>query len=154
MTLLDSKETRQEKKEIVGADGAISVSTVGRTNTDAPDRSFRPESARRRVVGVDIWVECPSGTNHVIDQARKSAAGTHLRLTAALEGIGIRGMSRGNEHASLRLRFVTRQDDSHITDEAVFELLARLPGQLHWSDLVKLEEFDGIPAYAPLPFLH
>ena len=118
---------------------------------DVDRKPFRPESARRRVVGVDIWVECPSGSDHAIDQARKSAAGTHLRLVAALEGTGIRGISRSNEHAVLRLRFVARQDDSHITDEAVFELLARLPMQLHWSDLVKLEEFDGVPAYAPLP---
>ncbi len=106
---------------------------------------------RRRVVGMDVWVECPNGMNHAIDQARESTSGTHLRLVAALEGAGIRGASRSNEHAVLRLRFVARQDDSHITDEAVFELLARLPMQLHWSDLVKLEEFDGVPAYAPLP---
>ncbi|MCL4313843.1 MAG: hypothetical protein M1131_06900 [Actinobacteria bacterium] len=106
---------------------------------------------RRRVVGVDIWVESPLDSEQVIYRAHEAASCTHLRLTAAFNGTETNGSARGNEFARLRLRFLARQDDVHLTDEAIFELMNRLSTQIRWSDLVKLEEFDGIPDFVPLP---
>jgi len=108
------------------------------------------ECRRRRVVGVDMWIEAPLDSEQVVYQARAAAIYTHLRLAAVFNGIG-RGSARENEDARLRLRFLARQEDVHITDEAIFELVGRLSTRLRWSDLVKLEEFDGIPAFVPLP---
>lgn len=85
--------------------------------------------------------------------ARRAATATHLRLAAALEEPRGEEESRNDEHGELQLRFLARRDDVHVTDEAIWELLAQLPGRLWWSRLVKLEEFDGMPSFAPLPAL-
>lgn len=86
--------------------------------------------------------------------AHRAAAGTHLRLAAVSE-------ERRDETAPeddnndfvLRVRFVARRDDVHLTDEAIWELLSGLSGRLRWSRLAKLEELDGVPNFAPLPAL-
>jgi hypothetical protein len=54
-----------------------------------------------------------------------------------------------NELAELQLRFVARRDDVHLTDEAICELLDQLAGRIRWSQLVKLEEFDGVSVLEP-----
>ena len=84
--------------------------------------------------------------------ARCAATATHLRLVAVLERHRDEEASQDDDDV-LRLRFLARRDDVHVTDEAIWELLARLPGGLRWSRLAKLEEFDGIPSVAPLPAL-
>ncbi len=108
---------------------------------------------RRRVIGVDVWAEYPLGDQHLTAQARAGAMGTHLFLVAAVTGSDSGVTRHGDGEAALRLRFVARQDDVHLTDEAICELLARLALRLRWSKLAKLEEFDGVPAFAPLPSL-
>ncbi len=113
----------------------------------------RPGWQRQRVVGVDRWVDCSCGGEQRVPTARSAAIATHPRLAAAPAGRLDEGASRDNEHGGLRLRFATRRDDGHVTDEAIWELLARLPGGMRWSRLPKLEEFDGIPSVAPLPAL-
>lgn len=86
--------------------------------------------------------------------ARSAATATHLRLAAVLEEHRDEGTPEdGNEDGVLRLRFLARRDEVHVTDEAIWELLVRLPGRLRWSRLTKLEEFDGVPSFAPLPAL-
>ncbi|MHB1503790.1 MAG: hypothetical protein ACYCTL_02550 [Acidimicrobiales bacterium] len=106
---------------------------------------------RRRVVGIDLFAEHPLGIDQVVAEARARSVETHLRLVAAFDQTGSAPVVSGNEDAALRLRFLARQDDVHVTDEAICELLARLSGRLRWSQLSKLEEFDGIPAFVPLP---
>ncbi len=114
----------------------------------------RPGWRRQRVVGVDLWADCPSGGQQVIDMARCAATATHLRLATVMEVHRDEGEPEGdNEDGVLRLRFLARRDDVHVTDEAIWELLVRLPGGLRWSRLAKLEEFDGIPNFVPLPAL-
>ena len=86
--------------------------------------------------------------------ARCAATATHLRLAAVLEECRDEGArDGGDEDGELRLRFLARRDDVHVTDEAIWELLCRLSGRLRWSRLAKLEEFDGVPSFAPLPAL-
>ena len=87
--------------------------------------------------------------------ARYAATTTHLRLAAVLEERRDEGASDGGdgERGQFHLRFVARCDDVHLTDEAIWELLDRLPSGLWWSRLSKLEEFDGIPSFALLPAL-
>ena len=128
-------------------------SDVGRSSS-RPRTPERPRCQRQRVVGVDLWVDCPSGWKQAVAVARCAATATHLRLAAVLEEHRYEGaLDGGNEDGQLRLRFLARRDDVHVTDEAFWELLAQLPGEVRWSRLAKLEEFDGVPSFAPLPAL-
>jgi hypothetical protein len=106
---------------------------------------------RRRVVGVDVWAECPFGDKEAVARARAAADGTHLRLDAAFSEVDSYRMAGGSGLAGTRLRFVAREEDVHVTDQAICELLAGLAGRVKWSELAKLEEFDGVPAFVPLP---
>ena len=109
------------------------------------------ECLRRRVIGVDMWAEYPLGSEQVVAQARLAATNTCLRLAAAFDGVDPKATTQGNNHVGMQLRFIARRDDVHVTDEAICELLNQLAGRMRWSGLVKLEEFDGVPAFAPLP---
>lgn len=107
---------------------------------DAVDRPFRT-SRRRRVVGVDIWVETPAGAQAAVEAARQAAADTHLRLLTSLH----------LDDDVVRARFVGRDPEGHLGDSAIVELLVQLGERLRWFDVRKLEEFDGVPNYIPLP---
>ena len=119
-----------------------------RTDPGAPPRVA---CRRRRVLGVDLWVEPPGEEAQAIADVGSAARATHLRLVGALEGELHEGPLRGDERATLRLRFLARRDDVHVTDEAICELLACLPARLRWTLLAKLDELDGIPDFTPLP---
>jgi hypothetical protein len=108
-----------------------------------------PRARRRRVVGADVWIEAPSGSDAALDAARAAAFGTHLRLSAAVDGAG--EPARGTTPTVVRARFVGRDPEGHLTDAAIAELLLGLGHRLRWSEVSKLEEFDGIPDYVPLP---
>ena len=128
--------------------------TVVQQNTTSAsplDSSKQSEFHRRRVIGVDVLAEYPLGYKQLIDQARSGAMGTHLRLVAGIDETDVKDGSEGNEY--FRLRFLARRDDVHVTDDAIFELLAQLTVRLRWSELIKLEEFDGVPAFVALPTL-
>jgi hypothetical protein len=116
--------------------------------------SPRARCRRERVVGVDLWTDCSPGWHEVVAMARRAATATHLRLATVLEEChGDMGPQDDGGLGVLRVRFLARRDDVHVTDEAIWELLSRLSGCLRWSRLAKLEEFDGVPNFAPLPAL-
>lgn len=102
-----------------------------------------------RVIGVDLWAECPAGTDRAVAQGRSVAERTHLKLSA-FSAPEAGGTVTGDERFRLWLRFVAREDDVYVTDEAICELLTGLAGRLRWSKLTKLEELDGAPAFVPL----
>ena len=120
-------------------------------NLDGPSTqlsaSTRAACRRRRVVGIDLWMERPRGEGQALAMARSAASATHLRLVAALEEGLDETAFRAREDDALQLRFAARRDDVHMTDEAIWELLTRLPASLRWSRLAQLEEFEGIPAF-------
>ncbi|MHB1712311.1 MAG: hypothetical protein ACYCV7_13070 [Acidimicrobiales bacterium] len=118
------------------------------TVSDGSVRRATP-AARRRVIGVDLWAECQAGADRAVAQGRSVAARTHLRLSAFGDP-GACSAVAGDERARLWLRFVAREDDVYVTDEAICDLLAGLAGRLRWSKLVKLEELDGAPVFVPL----
>ncbi|MHB8244448.1 MAG: hypothetical protein ACYDGN_03690 [Acidimicrobiales bacterium] len=102
-----------------------------------------------RVIGIDLWAECPADADWAIAQGRSVAEGTHLKLIAS-SAPEAGGGAAGDERTRLWLRFVAREDDVYVTDEAICELLTGLAGRLRWSKLVKLEELGGVPAFVPL----
>lgn len=106
----------------------------------------------QRAVGVGLWAGRPCGWEQGVPIARCVATVTHLRLAAALEERQGEEAPRGGEHGKLRLRFLARRDDGHVTGEAIREPLTQLCAW-RWSALTKLEEFDGVPSFAQLPAL-
>ncbi len=116
-----------------------------------PSALSRAACRRRRVLGIDLWVERVRDEEQVVADARSAAMTTHLRLAAASVEELEEGAVRAGEWGDLRLRFLARRDDVHVTDEAICELLGRIPPRLRWVSLVKLEEFDGCPSFAALP---
>ena len=108
---------------------------------------------RRRVVGIDLCLERPYDEGQTLAIARSAASATHLRLVAAMAEEPDERVVRAGTDGGLRLRFIARSEDVHVADEAICELLTSLPGALRWSRLAKLEEFDGIPDFSPLPAL-
>lgn len=105
------------------------------------------------MIGFDIWAEHSGSIEELIAQARLAAMNTHLCLVAACVGDKLAETNEGNRFLGLQLRFVARGDDLHITDEAICEVLSKLADRVRWSRLIKLEEFDGVPAFTPLPSL-
>ena len=108
---------------------------------------------RQRVVGIDLWVDRRDGEEQIVDVARRAAAATHLRLVAVMGESADAEAGRATAVGALRLRFLARRDDVHVTDEAVAELMAGVSSVLRWSRLAKLVELDGTPDYCPLPTL-
>jgi isocitrate dehydrogenase len=110
---------------------------------------------RRRVVGVDMWIEIDPRAGDAVGAVRCAASGTHLRLDAAVDTDGnpvaVTGPSGSDTCGVVRVRLLARHEDAHVTDAAITELLARFEERVRWSHLVKLEEFDSVPAYVPLP---
>lgn len=102
-------------------------------------------------MGVDVWIAAKREASRDIDLARLAACETHLRLSGALSEFGDEDALAGGGPEMLRLRFVSRLDDVHLTDEAICELIACMPGNLRWVRLDKLEEIDGEAAFLALP---
>jgi len=72
---------------------------------------------------------------------------THL----CLEGLVRPDPGTGEDHRKIRVRLMTRDEDTHLTDAAVAEALLMLEERLRWSRLDKLQEIDHMPDYPPLP---
>ena len=89
----------------------------------------------------------------MVAKARSGAMGSHLRLVTASDGAGTAKTARGDAHGELRSRVVARQDGVHVTNGAICGLLARSSRRLRRSQLVTLEEIDGVPAIVPLSSL-
>ncbi|WP_276961679.1 MULTISPECIES: hypothetical protein [Ferrimicrobium] len=101
----------------------------------------RAKCQRRRVVGLDVWVEARSNAQDIVALTQLAVIQTHLRFIGTLDGGGGR----------VRLRFMARDEEVHLTDGALVELVNKLADRLMWTGLTKLEEYDCVPAFAPFP---
>lgn len=110
-------------------------------------------SCRRRVIGLDVWLEVRHGDASVLSHdlvgvlLRTPARLTHLD---DLEGRALRPVSEPVPTTKARARVVARNEDVHLTDAALLEVLGAMSTIAGWSVVRKLEEFDGIEAFAPL----
>ena len=116
------------------------------TMTNEPghlDGPLRATGRRRRTVGFDLWAAPRTGRPLDPPTVQAKVRSTHLRLT---------NVHRPDEaEGAVRLRFLARDEDAHITDAAIGEVLHALGESLAWSRLEKLDELDHIPDYLPLP---
>jgi len=104
-------------------------------------------SRRRRVIGVDVWLELRP-TNE--GAPRPDLHSTLSRTGCRLLDVTVVTAPDDSTGRRLRARVVARHDDAHLTDEAVTEVLAALALVGHWSLARKLEEFDATPAFPPI----
>lgn len=128
-------------------------------HTEAPARLIVepfpvPATAvRRRVVGLDLWLDVRHrGSAELGDGLVAALLRTAVRLTH-LEDIDGRPLWPVAGHAEatrVRARVVARDDDVHLTDSALLEVLAAVSTVSDWSLTRKLEEHDGVAAFAPL----
>lgn len=110
----------------------------------------RSRIARSRVVGVDVFVESTREPAHIAS----SLVGAALDSPMRLKMISNRGTQVWPPNGAstycvdhFRCRFVARDDDAHVTDEAIGALLARVGGRIAWMHVEKLNEFDGVAGY-------
>ena len=107
-------------------------------------------ATRRRVVGVDLFIESALGTDVLGPALAALAGGTALMLKV----ISNRGTQVWPSLGTLadpvdhyRCRFMVRDPDTDLTDDALLALLDRVRASHRWMHLEKLQEFDGVPGY-------
>ena len=110
-------------------------------------------SLRRRVVGLDMWVEVRQDYSAPLGRALVGALlRTPMRLTHLddLDGRPLWPASEPVPAGRARARLMARDEDAHLTDAALLEVLSAVSRVTDWSIVRKLEEFDGVDAFAPL----
>lgn len=104
-----------------------------------------PRSSRRRVTGIDVWLEAWPARG---DDLGPSLHRALLPAPCRMVSLDACDTEVGNGRR-FRARFVARAPEAHLTDAAVAETLELVAPLAHWSLVRKLEEFDGVPAYPP-----
>ncbi|MEO6867034.1 MAG: isocitrate dehydrogenase, partial [Gaiellales bacterium] len=119
-----------------------------------PAASWRPKAIKvqtREVVGIEVLLEEPKMTAAEVGAAVEALT-TDTPLELALIS------SRGNKVypgliedtemiETWRCRFVRREHGQEVTDDQMFTLLGRLGKQFRWSNVQKLQVFDGVPGF-------
>jgi isocitrate dehydrogenase len=140
------------------------ISSLGKRSKVSPPRDYKKvqlpaavpgvnvvPAAGRRVSGVDVYIES--------DLEPKALAGNLEKLIQSsptrLEMITNRGamvFPSSDRRVSLvdhfRCRFVLRDGDASLGDDAILSLLRAIGGQHRWMHIEKLQEFDGEPAFS------
>ncbi|MCW2925583.1 MAG: Isocitrate/isopropylmalate dehydrogenase, partial [Thermoleophilia bacterium] len=119
-----------------------------------PEKTWRPRpvvAKVRAVVGMEVLLE----------EAKMTAAEVGAKVEECTEGSPMRLAlisSRGNKvypgHIddvemieTWRARFVRADESIELTDEHIFRVLSCLGDHFRWSNVQKLQVFDGVPGY-------
>jgi isocitrate dehydrogenase len=119
-----------------------------------PELSTAPDfvhAAKRRTIGVDIFVESALSAGELGRSLDAVADGGKLRLKM----ISNRGTKVYSDNGALtdcvdhwRCRFVLRDSAAVLDDATLATHLARVADLHRWMHVEKLQEFDGAPAYS------
>jgi isocitrate dehydrogenase len=119
-----------------------------------PDRNWRPRQVQakvRKVVGMEVLIEEPTMTAAEVGAAVESCTdGSPLKLALI--------SSRGNKVypgeiddvemiETWRCRFLCADESMEMKDDQIFRLLSCLGETFRWSNVQKLQVFDGEPGY-------
>ncbi len=165
--LVTLEEGKVRTGDVVGYDKGASttaftdaiLANLGRKSERHKVRDYKPirlpridaapdfvKSGRRRVVGVDIFVESPLSAEALGKNLEGLAADTPLKLKM----ISNRGTKVYPPTGATtdcvdhwRCRFVARDGAADLPDAVLFDLLRRVAAQHRWMHLEKLQEFDG-----------
>ena len=165
--LVTLEEGKVRTGDVVGYDKGASttaftdaiLANLGRKSERHKVRDYKPirlpridaapdfvKSGRRRVVGVDIFVESPLSAEALGKDLEGLAADTPLKLKM----ISNRGTKVYPPTGATtdcvdhwRCRFVARDGAADLPDAVLFDLLRRVAAKHRWMHLEKLQEFDG-----------
>jgi isocitrate dehydrogenase len=165
--LVTLEEGKVRTGDVVGYDKGASttaftdaiLANLGRKSERHKVRDYKPirlpridaapdfvTSSRRRVVGMDIFVESPLSAEALGKNLEGLAADTPLKLKM----ISNRGTKVYPPTGATtdcvdhwRCRFVARDGAADLPDAVLFDLLRRVAAQHRWMHLEKLQEFDG-----------
>jgi len=140
------------------------ISNLGKRSKLSPPRDYKkvelPPSkpgvsvvpaAKRRVRGLDIYVESELEPKALAENLEKLIAPSPLRLEM-ITNRGTMVYPLTGRRVSLvdhfRCRFVPRDNAASLGDAEIIALLQTVGGQHHWMHVEKLQEFDGEPAFS------
>lgn len=135
------------------------IANLGRTSPDWTVRRYRPihmpqvprrpdlvRPKSRRVLGVDLFLECSLLPNELGRDLEQRTAGSAARLKL-ISNRGLKVYPQPSDRADVvdcyRCRFVPAAGDAEFTDAMILDLLARVCGPHRWTHIEKLNEFDG-----------
>jgi isocitrate dehydrogenase len=158
-------------RDVVGDTGAASttgfadavISRLGRKPKQAKVREYRPlklptvssapdfvKPSRRRVVGVDIFVE----STLPVEELGKSVEALVKGSAVELKMVDSRGTKIYPAMGTItdtvdafRCRLMQRSADGDLTEAQVMEALSRIGAKHRWVHVEKLNEFDGAPGF-------
>jgi len=159
-------------RDVVGDSGAAASTTaftdaviqrLGKKPKSAKVRDYRPltlptvssdpdfvKTSRRRVVGVDVFVE----SSLPVEQLGRSVGELVTGSPVDLKMVESRGtkiypatgaMTDTVDH--YRCRLMQRAADGDLTEAQVLDVVARVGAKHRWMHVEKLNEFDGVPGF-------
>jgi isocitrate dehydrogenase len=158
-------------RDVVGDTGAVSttvftdavIARLGRKPKQATVREYRPlnlptvssdpdfvKTSKRRVVGIDVFVESTLPVEKLGESVAEIVAGTPVELKM----VDSRGTkiypSTGTITDTVdhyRCRLMQRAAAGDLTEAQVMDVLSRVGAKHRWMHVEKLNEFDGVPGY-------
>jgi isocitrate dehydrogenase len=169
--LVTLEEGKVRTRDVVGDEKAASttvytdavIANLGRRSERWRVRDYKPlripmvprspvavTPGRRRVVGVDVFVESALSPEELGRSLETIAAPTTLRLL----GISNRGTQVYPPSGAMTdcvdhwfCRFVLRDEAGDLADGPIWDLAQRIAAQHRWMHIEKLPEFDGAPGF-------
>ena len=119
-----------------------------------PDRHWRPKklvAKTREVVGMEVLLEEPNMTAAEVGRAVEACTeGSPLRL-ALISSRGTKVYPGEIDEVEMietwRARFVRADETVELTDDQIFRVLSCLGDTFRWSNVQKLQMFDGEPGF-------
>ncbi|HTO22262.1 MAG TPA: isocitrate/isopropylmalate family dehydrogenase, partial [Spirochaetia bacterium] len=159
-------------RDVVGDSGAAASTTaftdaviqrLGKKPKSAKVRDYRPlklptissdpdfvKTSRRRVVGVDVFVESSLPVEQLGRSVEELVRGSPVDLKM-VESRGTKiypatgAMTDTVDH--YRCRLMQRAADGDLTEAQVLDVVARVGAKHRWMHVEKLNEFDGVPGF-------
>jgi len=139
------------------------ISNLGKRSAVSPPREYKkvkmPTSApgvsavvvgKRRVVGVDVFVETQQQPAELARELEQVAAASGVRLQM-ITNRGAMVFPSNERTISLvdhfRCRFISH-DAGDLGDAEIIALLQKVGARHRWMHVEKLQEFDGVPAFS------
>ncbi len=158
-------------RDVVGDAGAAStaafadavIARLGKKPRQVKVREYKPlklptvsaapdfvKAAKRRVVGVDVFVESALPVEDLGKSVEKLVAGSPVELKM-VDSRGTKvypptgAMTDSADH--FRCRLMQRAPDGDLTEAQVLDAISRIGARHRWMHVEKLNEFDGAPGY-------
>jgi isocitrate dehydrogenase len=119
-----------------------------------PERTWRPTpivAKEREVVGMEVLLEKPDMSAQEVGQlVEKCTEGSPLKL-ALISSRGTKVYPGETDDVEMietwRARFVRADESIELTDDQIFRVVSCLGSNFRWSNLQKLQVFDGEPGF-------